>query len=55
MAFRCRADDGMMAHLVGFGSSPHPPTKKNVVEVGPPLAKLSGSAQAFANSFEVSD
>ena len=38
-----------MALLVGFGSSSSPPTnskknKKQLVEVGPPLTKLSGFA-----------
>ena len=42
-----------MAFLVGFGSSP-PPTKKNknkkkkVVEIGPPVTKLSGSAHEMS-------
>ena len=41
MALRWRVDDGPL--LVLFGSS-FLSSKKNVVRVGPPLAKLSGSA-----------
>ena len=46
MAFRWRADDGPLK--VGLGSSlPLPPStlKTNVVKVGSPLTKLSGSAR----------
>ena len=42
MAFRWRADDGPF--IVVFGSFLPSLTKKNVVKVGPPLAKRSGSA-----------
>ena len=42
MAFCRRVDDGPL--IVVFGSSFQSSTKKNVVKVGPPLRKLSGSA-----------
>ena len=42
-AFLWRADVGPL--MVVFGSSLPSSTKKTVVKVGPPLAKLSGSAQ----------
>ena len=45
MAFRWRADDGPLIYL--DPPSPHQlkkQNKKNVVKVGPPLTKLSGSA-----------
>ena len=44
MAFRLRADDGPLI-VVLIGSSL--PSKKNLVKVGPPLTKLSGSARAM--------
>ena len=42
MAFRWRADDGSL--IVVFGPSHPHQLKKNVVKVGPPLTKFSGSA-----------
>ena len=49
MAFRWRADDGPLK--VGHGSSLPPSTlKTNVVKVGPPLTKLSGSAHELCPS-----
>ena len=45
MAFSWRADDGPIKAV--FGSSIPQLTKKNVIRVGPPLTKLSGSAHAF--------
>ena len=43
MAFRWRADDGPI--LVAFGSTIY--LNKNVVKVGPPLKKHSGSTHGF--------
>ena len=42
LAFRWRADDVPLIEV--FGSSLPPHQKQNLVEVGPPLTKLSGSA-----------
>ena len=49
MAFRWRADDGPLK--IGLGSSLPPSTlKTNIVKVGSPLTKLSGSAQELCLS-----
>ena len=49
MAFRWRADDGPLK--VGLGSSlPSSTLKTNVVKVGSPLTKLSGSAHELCPS-----
>ena len=44
MAFRWRADDGRVVFGSSHPSSTKKKTEKNVVKVGPPLAKFSGSA-----------
>ena len=46
MAFRWRADDGPLIVIFEFShpSSTKNQQKKNVVKVGPPLTKFSGSA-----------
>ena len=50
MAFRWRADDGPLK--VGLGSSlPSSTLKTNVVKVGSPLTKLSGSANYVRRQF----
>ena len=48
MAFRLRADDGPLIVVLG-SPSPHQlkNKKKNVVIVGPPLTKLSGSVHGL--------
>ena len=46
MAFRWRADDGPLKGVFGF-SLPSS-KKKNVVKVGPPLTKFTGSAHVIA-------
>ena len=43
MAFRWRADDGLLIVVLG-SSLPSSTRKKNNVKIGPPLTKLSGSA-----------
>ena len=45
MAFRWRTDDGPLIVAFVWILSPH--RDKNVVKVGPPLTKLSGSAHAW--------
>ena len=51
MAFRWRAHDGPLIVVLGSSlpSSTKKKTKKNVVKVGPPLTKLSGSAHGQFN------
>ena len=46
MAFRWRADDGPLIGVLG-SSLPSSTKKKNVVKVGSPLTKLSGSAHVI--------
>ena len=56
MAFRCWTDDGPLIVVIGSflpsstQKNKKQKQKKNVVKVGPPLAKLSGSAHDMPNS-----
>ena len=49
MAFRWRADDGPLLAVFGFA---FPSSTKKSCIVGPPLAKLSGSAATKISYFQ---
>ena len=52
LAFRWRADDGPLIVLFGpTHSSSTKKRKKNVIKVGPPLTKFSGTAHEVSNAF----
>ena len=51
MEFRWRADDGTLIVVYGYSFPSSTKKKENVIEIGPSLTKLSGSAHAANGRF----